>query len=645
MPFGRKDRQRFKLVLIEGTLRASLVPMFCRIRLTRVVGILALASTFSACTGRARPAVGSEMAMDGARPYATRLVLALDGLDYRDVLAARERGLFAEFRAPSRLISTFPSISDVAWHDILGVLPPRGYQRVYYSNGYNTMVGTSMDAIRPIEFEDRMDMAFGDKLHHLSAYIASNKVARTEVSTVTRDFFKVKGRSTVYAYNVGPDALQHTRGDFEGYLDHLDAKLLALQHEYHKRTGASLEIVLLSDHGHNHFADAQFIPIARELKTAGFRATDQLLQPNDVAFSVDGVTTGFGVFANADSVPVVAGAIARMDGVELVSYRLRDTQFVVQNNTERAEIDVRVAEGVSTYRYRPLQGDPLRYIAVMTRMAADGALDSIGYAKAAVWLQYSAEQQFPAALERIVRGHTVITLNPAPILVSVATGRQVGLGMVSVANKLRPLGGTHGALSADNSLGIVMTNFVNTHDDVTGDVRYQFGGFADFGDIREPSSGARMTSAALIVRNPRTRWQLPRTVDDSAENELMVDIWLNDDQRAWAAEGGGMYFNLKRAGMANGENSQVAMRYVPLSDHLTELTNGLREDGDGKHFLFALSQLIEMPLAPSRAYTLQIALDRTPTRGTSNASSAGSLTRAVAVLFLRTNAEGRIWPY
>src|SRR5262245_58642743 len=98
---------------------------------------------------------------------ATRLVLALDGIDYRDVMAARELGMFKQFRQPSRLISTFPSISDIAWHEIFGVQPPRGYQRIYYSTAYNTMVGTTLDAIRPIEFEDRMDMAFGSKFHHL----------------------------------------------------------------------------------------------------------------------------------------------------------------------------------------------------------------------------------------------------------------------------------------------------------------------------------------------------------------------------------------------------------------------------------------------------------------------------------------------
>ena len=72
-----------------------------------------------------------------------RMVLALDGVDYRDVLEARQRGRFAAFHAPARLVSTFPSISDIAWHAIFGVQPPAGYQRVYYSIRHHAVLHSS----------------------------------------------------------------------------------------------------------------------------------------------------------------------------------------------------------------------------------------------------------------------------------------------------------------------------------------------------------------------------------------------------------------------------------------------------------------------------------------------------------------------
>lgn len=80
---------------------------------------------------------------------------------------------------------------------------------------------------------------------------------------------------------------------------------------------------------------------------------------------------------------------------------------------------------------------------------------------------------------RIARGHERVTLNAAPVLVSVDERRRVGLGMVSLANRLRPLGGTHGGLGAASSLGVLMTNFTPTRDLLTGEVRALFGGFDD----------------------------------------------------------------------------------------------------------------------------------------------------------------------
>lgn len=146
--------------------------------------------------------------------WPNRLVLALDGVDYRDVEAARARGLFADFHPPGRLISTFPSISDVAWHAIFGLQPPPGYQRVYYSARHNAVLEDALDAIRPIEYERRMDIAFNAKFHHLGAYLISWPITRREVDTDIARFLRVRGRRTVYAYNVGPDALQHTVGTF-----------------------------------------------------------------------------------------------------------------------------------------------------------------------------------------------------------------------------------------------------------------------------------------------------------------------------------------------------------------------------------------------------------------------------------------------
>src|SRR5665213_2643412 len=82
-----------------------------------------------------------------------RLVLTLDGVAYRDTKALQEGvtrtnffGNRIQLRAfttnegyypASRMVSTFPSTSDVAWTDIYGNRPLPGYQRTYFSAAAN----------------------------------------------------------------------------------------------------------------------------------------------------------------------------------------------------------------------------------------------------------------------------------------------------------------------------------------------------------------------------------------------------------------------------------------------------------------------------------------------------------------------------
>ena len=101
-----------------------------------------------------------------------RLILALDGVSYRDMKALQEgvtykdlkgrrfhRQAFNEGYFPvSRNVSTFPSTSDVAWTEVFGDRPLPGYQRTYYSTAANSEivengVTTSMEHERQMQWQ------------------------------------------------------------------------------------------------------------------------------------------------------------------------------------------------------------------------------------------------------------------------------------------------------------------------------------------------------------------------------------------------------------------------------------------------------------------------------------------------------------
>ena len=579
---------------------------------------------------------------------AKRLVLALDGIDYRDIVAARTRGLFAGFREPSRLISTFPSISDIAWHEIFRVQAPRGYQRVYYSTANNDVIGAPLDAIRPIEFEERMDMAFDAKFHHLGAYLISNTIARREVDIDVRDFFTISGRSTAYVYNVGPDALQHTRGDLTRYLEHLSQQLAALATTYRQRTGHALEIVVLSDHGHNRANDARFLRVIKALEARGFHTADQLRLPTDVVFSVEGVTTGFGMFAAPDSLPSLARLLADIDGVDIVSLRVSDSVFIVRNATQEARIDrrrpdPRAGAAGDRYRYVPLTGDPLQYLAAIERMRQEGATDADDFADSPTQVRYTATAPYPAAVVRIARGHTVVTLNPAPILVSLADAYRVGLGLVSVANRMRTLGGTHGALGNTNSLGVVMANFRETHDDLTTTVNEQFDGFADLGPVRTPSSGARLTTTSLIGRDPRNVFSVTGAQIFPGAGSELLEVWMTEKQPTWTEDRGMLFVDVRRSRRENQSATGMGTTYLPMSAAIgpNAPSDGWIASPDRRHYLLPLSRVLADALEPNTWYDVRVMLDRVAAAGSNGPIASKTITK----LSLRTNTKGELWPY
>ena len=96
-------------------------------------------------------------------PLPRRLVIGIDGVGFADMQASQQAGAFRAFYPVSRLISTFPSISDIAWSEIFQVAPPPGYQRVYFRLDEQRTIGGGPAPIRPIDFERLMHLGFGNK--------------------------------------------------------------------------------------------------------------------------------------------------------------------------------------------------------------------------------------------------------------------------------------------------------------------------------------------------------------------------------------------------------------------------------------------------------------------------------------------------
>jgi hypothetical protein len=147
---------------------------------------------------------------------------------------------------------------------------------------------------------------------------------------------------------------------------------------------------------------------------------------------------------------------------------------------------------------------------VVESLAAAGRLDSQGFAPGDVWMAATLDHHYPLALERIARGLSRVTLNPATILISLDNDYVNSGWLVKRGSELVTFGGTHGGLDDINSDGILLSSFTPTKDTCTREVAELFGGFPGLRDFRSEEDGAEWVSRGeqaltRIARDPFDR--------------------------------------------------------------------------------------------------------------------------------------------
>ena len=74
--------------------------------------------------------------------FATRrLVVILDGVPYETIAELKAEGRFRRFKAPARVISTFPSLTNPAMVEILHREDSPGYEDHYFDRERNRRAG------------------------------------------------------------------------------------------------------------------------------------------------------------------------------------------------------------------------------------------------------------------------------------------------------------------------------------------------------------------------------------------------------------------------------------------------------------------------------------------------------------------------
>jgi hypothetical protein len=429
---------------------------------------------------RARPAsskakLSSELSPDG---LPRRLVLAIDGIPYDVFVELQAEGRFREFRPASRMVSTFPALSDVAFAQIEGSIPPAGYQTRHFDPARNRVVGNNVGALSERAHPKISSDAPSHSVpHRIYGYIAPMRVAREELHEIGESLLASR-KDTFVAYLGTSDAILHLHGragarafllEVDDYLRALDARVLA-------RSGRGLKIDLVSDHGSTMMA-SQVVPVADALAACGFRRNQQMARERDVAFALPGIVGSMAITARPAVAEEAARCLAPLPGMDLVAVNRGDAVGVLAAD---GEAEVRMLPGApERYAYRALRGDPLGLLPLLAPSLAYGGerADERVFEEGALF-EATREAARPDPLRRLWRSFHGEVGEPSTLLLSLQDGYEVGNPALRYATKLRGgHAGTHGSMTRRSSLGVLASNWRETHDvNTTGAHAFLFGG-------------------------------------------------------------------------------------------------------------------------------------------------------------------------
>jgi hypothetical protein len=446
------------------------------------VRVVARTVALVACVG----VVSAAAAEPPDRP--TALLLALDGMPYRVVEQARAEGAFAGWSDPSRLISTFPSTTHVAFASLfqpLGVRPSDGYELRYFDRDKNRMTGGSPIGYQQqaYDWKGMLHVKRQSLFAKLMVYTSPRITAGRELKTI-RKAVLASDRELILAHVGSTDAMGHLRGDeaMLRFLHRLDAQLAQLHEEYERIHGRPLRVLLYSDHGNTAEKVDKVKGLRKELRAAGFRVTKKLRRDNDVVAPTFGIVSYGPLFTYAEKAESAAVASVGHEAVDLAFWLGAERRIEVVSDEGRASIRWRDVGGRRRVRYEHSGFDVLRVDAARYGLVRDGLLDEQGYADAEDWFRETAFGYYPDPLNRLINAFAGGRVaSPATVLLSLQPG--YGWGWRSAHFMARVQGGrvegTHGGLDSESSVGFWMTDDSRIHPPAAQTAARALAAFAD----------------------------------------------------------------------------------------------------------------------------------------------------------------------
>lgn len=375
--------------------------------------------------------------MDSNHTRPRRLLLCLDGVPHKLIEQEKSRGLFDTFGAPTRLLSPFPTMTNVALSAMLGASPPAGYESLYFDRGARELRGGIRKYLGR-RTPDKIPSSYMDDLDYQEPlpfefliYVAPEKIWRADMQRFRERFRTAPQNRDYFAFLKATDGLLHAQGPerLAIALESLDKILREIQ----QYCGDDIEIVMFSDHGMN-LEENRRANLASTLQRRGFR----------VVIPAFGLCSYAAIYCdNADQIPEIAVASAEVTGIDFAIYK-DAADVVIESERGRARIEYDPA--TESYRYVMAGGDPLEL----------STFDD-GFATEEVWFEQTAGHRYPNALPNIYKSlFTPRVKHTADVLISLKDGYYCGW---TPFGRFVRLAATHGnALQASSNAFLMSTH-------------------------------------------------------------------------------------------------------------------------------------------------------------------------------------------
>jgi len=393
------------------------------------------------------------------------LILALDGVGFHHLVAARARGAFAGWPEPRPLVSTFPSMTNVGFVAILSPLGSErmlGYEIRYFDHQQNQIQGGSLLGYKKQAgaWREMFDAGTRNAWAKAFSFLWPRREARREMSRI-ETLVREQPAERMLGLIGASDNLAHLDGDEPTirFLLEVSERVETLRREHAVLHGRPLRVVLVSDHGNGGGKIQAAGGIGRRLEEAGLRPAERLNRPEDVVLVSYGVCGYGALFLSHERAETAARAVLGQVGVDLAAWISGDGEMRVLGRDGEALVRWHGSAPTRRLAYEPREGDPLRIAPAQASLVSAGKLDDAGFGAERDWFEATASGDYPDPLSRLVDGlEGRFVQNTATVLFSYAPGYALGIPSGRFGAWL--LGGhleaTHGGLDRESSWGIYL---------------------------------------------------------------------------------------------------------------------------------------------------------------------------------------------